>query len=126
MKISGVIVIFIFISSNLFAQDIKDAYNVEKPPVCINSAKVSSLICYPDSARINKIEGRVTVKLLVDTNGTVSKIGSFTGPEIFKEEVTANAVYLLFIPAVSENKFVNCWVSVPFSFKLSKTETDEK
>ena len=90
------------------------------PPECINLVEVRSTMVYPDSARDAGIEGRVVIKLLVDTSGSVEKTGKITGPEIFYNEVRTKAMALKFIPGVHNGEKVKVWVSVPFNFKLEK------
>ena len=52
-----------------------------------------------------------------DSAGTV-KLGSFSGNEVFKDEVKDKSQNLEFKPGILGNKPVKVWVTVPFSFKL--------
>ena len=74
---------------------------------------------YPEIARSSGIEGRVTVKVLVGTSGSIEKIGGMSGPSVFHNEVRDKVYNLQFTPALQNGVPVRCWVSVPFNFKLS-------
>lgn len=95
-------------------------FEVEKAPVAVNLQQIKSMMKYPEIARESGIEGRVIVKVLVNTDGSIIRIGGISGPEIFHEEVSEKIMELQFTPALMDGKPVKCWVSVPFSFKLSK------
>jgi TonB family protein len=101
---------------------VKDTYilsEVDVVPECINLSQVKTGIKYPEIARESSIEGKVTVKVLVGTDGSVIKVGSLTGPEIFHDEIRDKARELQFTPGLQSNKPVKVWVNVPFNFKLN-------
>ncbi len=111
---------------NNIKKDIKDVqidkvykdYEVEKPPECLNLSQVKNLLKYPEIAIETEQEGRVTVSVLVGTDGSVIKVGSLKGPEVFYEEVRENVTNLRFTPGMQNNNPVKVWVSVPFHFNL--------
>ena len=74
---------------------------------------------YPEIARSSGIEGKVTVKVLVGPDGSVVSVGGFSGPDVFRDEVTSKVMNLQFTPALQQGAPVRCWVSVPFSFTLT-------
>lgn len=43
-------------------------------------------LIYPDNARQNEIQGSVTIKFVVDKDGSVSNIQAISGPEDLKAE----------------------------------------
>jgi protein TonB len=94
------------------------SFEVEKAPECVNLAQVRSSMDYPEIARQAGIEGRVTVKVLVNESGSVIKVGSITGPDVFQDEVRNKATNLEFTPGLQNGKPVKVWVTVPFNFKL--------
>lgn len=103
-------------------------FEVDKAPVAVNLGAVQGSMRYPEIARSQNLEGRVTVKVLVGPDGGVISIGGFSGPDVFKDEVSSKVMNLQFTPALQQGQPVKCWVSVPFSFKLSgkfKKEGDE-
>lgn len=87
-------------------------------PECLNLAEVRSSIVYPEDARIKGIEGIVKIKVLVGLNGSVIRFGKITGPDVFYDVVRKHARELKFTPAREHGRFVEEWVTVPFSFKL--------
>ena len=101
---------------------VKDTYQqfeVEVAPKPVNLGSVRGSMNYPEIARSNGTEGRVTAKVLVGSDGSVVKVGSLSGPSVFHDEVRSKVGNLQFTPALQNGKPVKCWVSVPFNFKLS-------
>jgi periplasmic protein TonB len=94
-------------------------FEVDKPPVAVNLAQVKSSMRYPEIARQSGTEGKVTVKVLVGPDGSVVQIGGFSGPDVFRDEVSSKVMSLQFTPALQQGAPVRCWVSVPFSFTLT-------
>lgn len=100
---------------------VKDTYtmsDVDVVPECTNLMQVRSEMKYPEIAIEAGIEGKVTVKVLVGADGSVIKLGSLTGPDVFHSEVKDKAKDLQFTPGLQSNKPVKVWITVPFSFKL--------
>jgi protein TonB len=95
------------------------SFEVEMAPEAVNLAQVRALINYPLIARDAGIEGRVSVKVLVNEEGRVIKIGSITGPEVFHDEVREKIMLLEFTPGLQNGKTVKVWVTVPFNFRLT-------
>ena len=103
-------------------------FEVDKAPVAVNLSQVRSSMRYPEIARSSGIEGKVTVKVLVGPDGSVVSVGGFSGPDVFRDEVSSKVMNLQFTPALQQGQPVRCWVSVPFSFTLTgkfKKDTDE-
>jgi len=94
------------------------SFEVEKAPECVNLTQVRSSMEYPALALDAGIEGKVTVKVLIGSEGEVLKVGSITGPDVFFEEVRNKSMLLQFTPGLQNGKPVKVWVSVPFNFKL--------
>ena len=94
------------------------SFEVEKAPECVNLQQVRSSMVYPPMAIEAQIEGKVTVKVLVDGDGSVIKVGSVNGPDIFRDEVSSKSMQLQFTPGLQNGKPVKVWVTVPFVFKL--------
>jgi protein TonB len=105
-------------------------FEVDKPPVAVNLASVKGSMRYPEIARSSGIEGKVTVKVLVGPDGSVVQVGGFSGPDVFRDEVSSKVMGLQFTPALQQGQPVRCWVSVPFSFtltgKFKKESGDDK
>ncbi len=94
------------------------SFEVEKAPDCVNLEQIRGSMVYPPMAIEAQIEGKVTVKVLVNTDGSVIKVGSVSGPDIFRDEVTQKSMQLQFTPGLQNGKPVKVWVSVPFHFRL--------
>lgn len=94
------------------------SFEVEKAPECVNLQQVRNSMVYPPMAIEAQIEGKVTVKVLVDGDGSVIKVGSVNGPDIFRDEVSSKSMQLQFTPGLQNGKPVKVWVTVPFVFKL--------
>ncbi|HEY3252040.1 MAG TPA: energy transducer TonB [Ignavibacteria bacterium] len=94
------------------------SFEVEKAPECVNLEQIKSSMNYPSVAIDAGIEGRVTVKVLVNESGNVIKIGSVTGPDVFHDEVRSKVMNLEFTPGLQNGHPVKVWVSVPFTFRL--------
>jgi len=112
-------------------KDVKKTYQqfeVDKAPTAVNLGQVQSSMRYPEIAKSSGIEGKVTVKVLVGPDGSVLQVGGFSGPDVFRDEVSSKVMSLQFTPALQQGQPVRCWVSVPFSFKLTgkfKKENEE-
>ncbi len=94
------------------------SFEVEIAPECVNLSQVRSSMTYPEIARKEGMEGRVTIKVLVGTDGNVIKVGSLSGPEVFHNVVRDKASNLEFNPGLQNGKPVKVWVTVPFNFNL--------
>lgn len=95
------------------------SFEVEKAPECVNLSQVRSSMSYPPLAIEAGIEGKVTVKVLVGPDGSVLKVGSVSGPDVFRDEVSDKSMMLQFTPGLQNGKPVKVWVTVPFNFKLN-------
>lgn len=94
-------------------------FEVERAPVAVNLQQVKTLMIYPEIAKLSGIEGRVVAKVLVDRDGSIVRVADLSGPNVFYDEVREKIMTLQFTPALQNGQPVRCWVSVPFSFKLS-------
>ncbi len=76
---------------------------------------------YPEEALIEKIEGTVWVKVLVDSDGKVIKAFIAKGPEKdmgFEESALRNAKQRKYEPAEIDGKPVAVWIVYKIQFKL--------
>jgi protein TonB len=96
-------------------------FEVQVAPTAVNLGSVQGSMNYPQRAIDEGTEGRVVVKILIGKDGEVIKIGSISGPEVFKDEVRDKVYNLVFTPAIQNGNTVKCWVSVPFNFKLKSS-----
>jgi TonB family protein len=91
---------------------------VESLPECVNLAQIQASLVYPEIAISGDIQGKVVARVLVSKEGRVIKVGNITGPEVFHDEVKTKVKNLEFTPGMLNNKTVNVWVNIPFSFRL--------
>ncbi|MBX7047504.1 MAG: energy transducer TonB [Ignavibacteria bacterium] len=89
-------------------------------PKALNLIEIKKEILYPDSAKKNKIEGEVKVRLAIDKYGAVQKIIEMNGLHIFYEEVKKACYKLKFSPLYQDNRPIDCYVNVPFKFTISE------
>lgn len=76
---------------------------------------------YPDLATRAGIEGRVTVRIWVTTEGKVREARIFASDnELFNDAAIEAAKQFVFTPGYMSSGPVDVWVSVPFTFKLKR------
>ena len=74
---------------------------------------------YPEPAKRAGLEGKVTVKMLVDSKGRVGQVVVLkSDAEVFNEPAIEAAKQFAFTPATMNNKPVAVWISYPFRFRL--------
>jgi protein TonB len=96
-------------------------FEVDKAPAPVNLGSVQGSIRYPEFARTQGIEGKVSVTVLVGKDGSVEQIISISGPEVFRDEVSSKVMNLRFTPAIQQGNPVRCQVTVPFNFSLKQS-----
>lgn len=77
---------------------------------------------YPEEARMEKIEGKVTLQVVVNVDGSVSDVSVLEGPEVFHQAVIDAALQLRFRPAKHNGKAVPVRMVMPIEFSLDPTE----
>jgi protein TonB len=89
--------------------------DVDEEPSLINNVKPK----YPEIAYANRIEGKVTVGMLVGTDGKVlaTKVVNSTN-DIFNDEAVAAVKQWVFKPAIQNKKPVKFWYNAPIVFKI--------
>ena len=115
------LVVFVSFSFNVFSQDIND-----RPPKPLNFSDIGKSIVYPDSAKKNNIEGRVTIKLAVSETGNVISAEDYKGDSVFYNVIIESVFKLKFEPAIENNVRVKAWVLFPFNFVLPKQEIEKE
>ena len=79
---------------------------------------------YPEEAKKEKIEGKVTLKLVVNVDGSVSDVSVLEGPEVFHQAAIDVSLQWRFKPGKHNGKVVPVWVVMPIEFSLGSTDTD--
>lgn len=83
---------------------------------------LSSHINYPENAMKNNIQGRVLVQFVVTKTGKVDEVKVLRGvdPDLDAEVIRLVKSFPKFIPAKSNGQPVNCWFTLPITFKLQE------
>lgn len=86
----------------------------------LDMSKLQGLIEYPTIARKSNIEGRVIIKVLVKSDGSVGKYMVEHSENIMLNIAALEAItkYGKFVPAIQNGKTVDCWISIPINFRL--------
>jgi TonB family protein len=73
---------------------------------------------YPAEAKANKIQGKVYIRLFVDSSGKVEKaeVAESSGSKLLDDSALDAARKFLFKPAIKEKRPVGVWVTLPISF----------
>jgi protein TonB len=88
---------------------------VDQRPVPLNSPKPH----YTLKAREDKIQGTVSMRILVDKDGLVKQTKILRGlPDGLDEEATRTAFELRFKPAMKDGKPVQFWMMINITFNL--------
>jgi TonB family protein len=96
--------------------------NVDKSPELIKAP----VPVYPEKAKMQAIEGKVFLKLLIDENGNVAKAKIDKSVNRLLDKSAMDAVKRAkFSPALIKDKPVKAWVVLPIAFKLD-IENNEK
>ena len=90
-------------------------YALSKKPVEIQRIQP----VYPELAKKAGVEGKVVVKVLVDTNGEVEDAKMVKSNPLLDEAALTAARQYKFTPAMQRDKKVKVWVSISFNFRLT-------
>jgi protein TonB len=96
-------------------EEVFEFYAVEVKPQVLKTVEP----VYPEMAKKAGIEGRVTVKALVDEEGRVTHVDVIqsTNP-IFDEPAKRAAMGFLFKPGMQRDRPVKVYMAIPFRFQL--------
>ncbi len=99
--------------------DPDDFIAVEKEPA-LDIAQLQKLVEYPEIARRAGIEGRVIIRVLVRKDGTIIKpfVEYSDNSMLDKAAMSAIKTYGKLSPAIQNGQPIDCWLSVPITFKL--------
>lgn len=80
---------------------------------------IAEHIIYPETAKINKLEGKVLVKALIDEKGNVTSTEMVESLSIDCDKAAVDAIKKVkFNPAIKDGKKIKCEVVIPVQFKL--------
>ncbi|NOX37685.1 MAG: energy transducer TonB [Calditrichaeota bacterium] len=75
---------------------------------------------YPELARKAGIEGRVIVKVLINTKGDVEKVEVIKSHPLLDQAAIEAAKQFKFKPGKQRDRYVKVWMTIPFNFRLKK------
>ncbi|MXZ08629.1 MAG: M56 family metallopeptidase [Gemmatimonadetes bacterium] len=77
---------------------------------------------YPEEAKKEKIEGKMTLQVVVNVDGSVSDVSVLEGPEVFHQAVIDAISQSRFKPAAHNGKAVPVRMVMPIEFSLDSKE----
>jgi protein TonB len=96
-----------------------DFVMLEKEPAPVNMDDIKKMIGYPPMAKEAEIEGKVVLRVQVDTHGDYVRHVVIKDPHpILTAEVVKQLKHLKFTPGIQSGKPIKVWVTIPFDFKL--------
>jgi len=97
-----------------------DVYIAVEQEPGVDWDRLNKLVEYPENAKRLNIEGRVTLKVLVQKDGHVSKMIVEQSSSDILETAAKKAIaqYGNFVPALQNHQPVACWLVVPITFRL--------
>lgn len=99
---------------------------LEKEPEPINLNDLIQMIGYPPEAKASKIQGKVIIRVQIDTKGNYVKHIVIKNPHPFlTQAVESKIAFLKFEPGIQHGKPIKVWVTIPFDFKLLLCEGEE-
>ncbi len=98
--------------------DPDDFIPVEKEPY-VDLGALQRKVQYPEMAKRAGIEGRVTIRILVGKDGKPKKYRiEDSDNDILNKAAADAAMSSTFTPGIQNNSPVECWISIPITFKL--------
>ncbi len=103
----------------IYEEDNPSGPLVFEPPLPINLEEVRAAIPYPEWAAHERIEGKVTFRVLIDKQGNYRrhKVLHYDHPSLL-EGCDPHIQRLKFTPAVASGKPIVTWMEVPIVFEL--------
>jgi periplasmic protein TonB len=107
---------FLLFGLTVFAQP----KEVEVVPTPVGGiVEIVKNVIYPEIAKINKLEGKVIIKAIVDEQGNVSSTEVVQSLSIECDQAAIDAIKKVkFTPALRDGKAVKSEVLIPVQFKL--------
>jgi len=91
-------------------------YALSEKPVVIKRVEP----VYPELARKAGIEGRVIVKVLINTKGDVEKVEVIKSHPLLDQAAIEAAKQFKFKPGKQRDRYVKVWMTIPFNFRLKR------
>ena len=97
---------------------------VSRKAVLINDVIIDVIPVYPEKAIRDQVEGTVSLRFLINVDGSVSDVSIFKGPEIFHRTVIEAVSQWRFKPAKHDGKAVPAWMAQQFKFERSELASE--
>lgn len=98
--------------------EVLDAMQVSRLPV-VDIRDLQRKIVYPEMAKRMGIQGAVVVSVLIAKDGRPKKyIIERSDSELLNDAASKAVMEGIYVPAILENRPVECWVSIPIYFRL--------
>jgi periplasmic protein TonB len=92
---------------------------LDKEPRAVNLDELQSIIGYPPMAKEAEIQGKVTLRVMVDKNGDYVKHIVLKDPHPLLTKAVCDKIHLLkMTPGIQAGKPIKVWVTLPFNFQL--------
>lgn len=102
----------------LFVYDLPDDPDIMPAPIGGMKA-IAEHVVYPETAKINKLEGKVMVKVLIDEKGNVASTEILESLSSECDKAAVDAIMKVkFNPAIKDGKKIKSEVVIPIQFKL--------
>jgi protein TonB len=80
---------------------------------------IAENVVYPEIAKVNKLEGKVMVKVVINEQGNVASTEVVESLSVECDKAAVDAIKKVkFHPAMKDGKAVKCEVVIPVQFKL--------
>jgi protein TonB len=101
--------------------DFRSFIPLDKEPKPVNLDEIRKAIGYPKLALEAEIEGRVTLRVLIDKNGKYQRhLVTSVAHKLLVDAVVSKIPLLQMTPGIQGTKAIPVWVTVPFEFKLKQ------
>ena len=97
---------------------------VSRKAVLINDVMIDVIPVYPEKAIRDQVEGTVSLRFLINVDGSVSDVSIFKGPEIFHQTVIEAVSQWRFKPARHDGRAMPAWMAQQFKFERSELASE--
>ncbi len=113
------------------AQDTSRIGEAPSPPLEVepwfDERQLYSLLRCPEEAQRNNLEGKVIVRVFLDSTGTITTTRFISSSDKLFEQPVLDAIKgTRFTRAFINGKPISAWLEIPITFKLGDPNDDEK
>ena len=100
----------------------EEAPEMSRKAILINDVMLDVIPVYPEKAIRDQVEGIVSLRFLINVDGSVSDVRILKGSEIFHQTVIEAVSQWRFKPAKHDGKAMPAWMMQQFEFERSELE----